>query len=205
MSRSRLVMIGAVVSIVAAFGVAPAAQAAEDYFLAFQTNSATGPPIEGEAQDAVFARQKAINVDSFDWSAANPVSVGSATGGAGTGKAKLNELTVLKPVDSASGALFTHLATGVHIPSMVLSVRRAGGTPTAAAVYLQYTFGAAYVTSVSPSGDGEQMRERVTFAYGSIRQSYWRQSATGALMTPALVTAWNQVSNSDVFDTRPIE
>jgi type VI secretion system secreted protein Hcp len=201
MSRSRLVVIGAVVSIVAAFGVAPAAQAAEDYFLTFQTGS-TAPAIEGETLDATFAKQKAIDVDSFDWSAANGIDLASAAGGAG--KVKLNELTVLKRVDSASPALFKRVATGQHFPSMVLSVRRAGATGAAAAVYLTYTFGAVYVTSVSPSGDGEQMRERVTFAYGSLKQSYARQTATGALMTPAL-ESWNQVTNTEIFGTNPAE
>ena len=52
MRRSRLVMIGTVVSIVAAFGVAPAAQAAEDYFLAVQSGT-TGPAIRGETLDAI--------------------------------------------------------------------------------------------------------------------------------------------------------
>jgi type VI secretion system secreted protein Hcp len=200
MSRSRLVIIGTVVSIVAAFGVAPAAQAAEDYFLAFQTGS-TGPAIEGETLDAVFATRKAIEVESFDWSAANPVSIGSAGGGAGTGKVKLNELTVMKRVDSASPALFKRVATGQWFPSMVLSVRRAGAAG-AAAVYLTYTFGAVWVTSVSPSGDGDQMRERVTFAYGSLNQSYRRQTAAGTLTSPVDST-WNQITNTDVFDTVP--
>jgi type VI secretion system secreted protein Hcp len=200
MSRSRLVIIGTVVSIVAAFGVAPAAQAAEDYFLAFQTGS-TGPAIEGETLDATFAKQKAIEVDSFDWSSENPVSIGSAGGGAGTGKVKLNELTVLKRVDSASPALFKYVATGQNFPSMVLSVRRAGATAAGAAVYLTYTFGLVFVTSVSPSGDGEQMRERVTFAYGSVKQSYRRQTATGTLMNPVEST-WNQITTTDIFDTR---
>jgi type VI secretion system secreted protein Hcp len=195
MSRSRLVVIGAVVSIVAAFGVAPVAQAAEDYFLTIP-RSGTSAAIEGETRDAVFAAKKGIVLSSFDWSAENTATIGSGTGGSGAGRAKLNELTVEKRVDSASTALFQRLVTGQHIPGMVLYVRRAGATGPAAEGYLTYTFGTAFVTSVRPSGDGEQMRERVTFAYGSIKQNYWQQTATGALIGSPLTTSWDQVTNT---------
>jgi type VI secretion system secreted protein Hcp len=189
MRRSRLVMIGTVVSIVAAFGVAPAAQAAEDYFLAVQTG--TGPAIQGETLDATFRQQKAIELISFDWSAENTVSIGSASGGAGAGKAKLNRLTVEKRVDSASAALFQRVATGLHFPSMELFVRRGGATGPG---HLKYRFATVFVSSVRPSGDGEQMRERVTFEYGSVAQSYTQQTATGAAGT-VFAAGWNQLAN----------
>ena len=191
MRRSRLVMIGTVVSIVAAFGVAPAAQAAEDYFLAVQTT--TAPAIQGETLDAFFASKKAIELNSFDWSAENSVTIGSAGGGTGTGKAALNRLTVEKRVDSASAALFTRLATGTAIPSMELFVRKAGATGEG---YLKYRFATVFVSSVSPSGDGEQMRERVTFVYGSVAQSYTKQTVGGSPPAGTVFSAgWSQIGN----------
>ena len=194
MSRSRLVMIGAVVSIVAVFGVAPAAQAAEDYFLVVQTRGAPGPAIEGETRDATFSRLRAIELISFDWSAENPATVGSATGGAGAGKAKLNQLTVEKRVDSASAALFLRMAAGAHFPSMELFVRRAGTTGQG---HLKYRFATVFVTSVSPSGGaGEEMRERVTFAYGAVAQSYTRMDANGTVFGSPLTAGWDQVTNT---------
>jgi type VI secretion system secreted protein Hcp len=191
MRRSRLVMIGTVVSIVAAFGVAPAAQAAEDYFLAVQTAGAPGPAVEGETLDATFSSRKAIELISFDWSAENAVTIGSASGGAGAGKAKLNRLTVEKRVDSASAALFQRLATGAHIPSMELFVRKGGVTGLG---HLRYRFTFVFVSSVSPSGDGEEMRERVTFEYGSVAQRYTQQTAAGTAGT-VFAAGWNQVAN----------
>jgi type VI secretion system secreted protein Hcp len=190
MRRPRLVMIGTVVSIVAAFGVAPAAQAAEDYFLAVQTGT-TGPAIQGETLDATFSSKKAIELNSFDWSAENAVTIGSASGGSGAGKATLNRLTVEKRVDSASAALFQRLATGAHIPSMELFVRKSGATGLG---HLKYRFTGVFVSSVSPSGDGEQMRERVTFAYGSVAQSYTQQTAAGTAGT-VFAAGWNQIAN----------
>jgi type VI protein secretion system component Hcp len=178
-----------VVSIVAAFGVAPAAQAAEDYFLVVQTG--TGPAIQGETLDASFRQQRAIELISFDWDVENPTTLGSASGGAGGGKAKLNPLTVEKRIDSASAALFRRVANGTPFPSMELFVRRAGATGTG---HLKYRFATVAVTSVSLSGDGEQMRERVTFAYGSVAQSYTQQTATGAAGT-VFAAGWNQLAN----------
>jgi|Tabmets5t2r1_1033131.scaffolds.fasta_scaffold08031_3 type VI secretion system secreted protein Hcp len=202
MSRSRLVMIGTVVSIVAAFGVAPAAQAAENYFLTFQTTS--GAPLQGiagESKDAFFSDRGAVELNSFDWSAQNPVTFGS--GVPAPGKTKLNRLSVDKHVDSASPALFQRMATGTHIPRMVLYVRRAGPTGTAATgngstggAYLQYQFAPVFVASVSPSGDGEQMRERVTFEYGAVKQTYWPTSADGTVFRTPLDASWNQVTDT---------
>ena len=188
MRRSRLVMIGTVVSIVAAFGVAPAAQAAEDYFLKIQAT----PAIQGETVDATFSPSpRAIELISFDWSAENPVTIGSASGGSGAGKAKLNRLTVEKRVDSASAALFQRLASGAHIPSMELFVRKGGATGLG---HLRYRFTGVFVSSVSPSGDGEEMRERVTFEYGSVAQRYTQLTATGTAGT-VFAAGWNQIAN----------
>jgi len=185
MSRSRHVVIGTVVSIVAAFGVVPAAQAAEDYFLAFQTGS--GPAIRGETVDSTFAKHQAVELDSFDWSAANGVT--PTTGG--TGKISMNRLTVEKRIDSASTALFQRVATQTAIPSMRLTVRRAGPNPF---IYLTYLFKNVFVSSVSPSGDGDGTRERVTFVYGALTQHYAQQTATGARGT-VFDAGWNQVTN----------
>jgi type VI protein secretion system component Hcp len=187
MSRSRLVIIGAVVSIVAALGVAPAAQAAEDYFLQFQTGT-TNPPIAGESQDPDF--ENAVVVNSFDWSANNGATPTSSTTGGAT-KISLNRLTVEKHIDSASPALFQRAAIQTVIPSMRLTVRRAGANPF---IYLTYRFKSVIVTSVSPSGDGDAARERVTFVYGAVTQHYAQQTDTGS-RGPVFTAGWNQVAN----------
>jgi type VI protein secretion system component Hcp len=186
MSRSRLVVIGAVVSIVAAFGVAPVAQAAEDYFLVIRSGTST--PIQGEAMDANFSETpRAIVLNSFDWSATNPVAPGSTAG-----KVSLNRLTVEKRIDSASVALFQRVANGVPMPSMELFVRQAGTTGKG---YLKYRFANVYVSSVSPSGDAAaETRERVTFAYGAVAVSYTQLSDTGP-PRGVFEGGWNALTN----------
>jgi type VI secretion system secreted protein Hcp len=183
MSRLRLFTFSVVVCIIAVVGAAPVAQAAEDYFLQIEAN----PAITGESQDAKF--KSAIEVDSFDWSASNNAS---PTASAVPAKASLNRLTVEKPIDSASPALFQRVATATHFPSMRLTVRRAGPNPF---IYLTYLFKSVFVTSVSPSGDGEAARERVTFAYGAVTQHYAQPTATGS-RGPFFAAGWNQVTNA---------
>jgi type VI secretion system secreted protein Hcp len=181
MRRSALITFCTVVSILAAFGVAPVAQGAEDYFLQIDSN----PPIQGESLDAAFP--DAIEIKSFHWSANNGVTIpGAGLGGRGT---HLDLLTVQKRVDSASPALFLVCATRREIPSMKLTVRRAGADPF---VYLQYRFTHVVVSSVSPSGDGDAMRETVTFAYGALTQQYKQQTATGT-DSPVFESGWNQL------------
>jgi type VI secretion system secreted protein Hcp len=189
--RRSLIWCSVLAFIVAAFGVAPAAQAAEDYFLQITGNPPPGAlPVKGESKDVAF--KDAIVVRSFSWGAENPSTISSTTGGLGTGKAKLGELTVHKDIDAASPGLFQRLTTGLHDTGMRLTVRKAGQTPF---VYLQYQFATVFVTSVDHSGDGDETAETVTFAYGSVSQKYTPQTATGAAGTP-IQFGWNQVENT---------
>ena len=76
---------------------------------------------------------------------------------------------------------------------MELFVRRAGATGEG---HLKYRFTTVFVSSVSPSGDGEEMRERVTFAYGSVAQSYTQQTTAGGNPAGTVFSAgWSQIGN----------
>jgi type VI secretion system secreted protein Hcp len=191
MRRSTLITFWTVVSILAAFGVAPVAQAAEDYFLQIKTDP-PAPPIRGESRDAAFPQ--AIVLTSFSWGAENPTTLGSAGGGAGTGKATLKKLTVDKPIDAASPGLFQRVVTATHDPSMTLTIRRTGANPF---VYMQYCFQTVFVDSVNQSGDGDVTRETVVFAYGSVRPKYTPQTMAG-LAGVLTQFGWNQVTNTEV-------
>jgi type VI protein secretion system component Hcp len=76
---------------------------------------------------------------------------------------------------------------------MELFVRKGGTTGMG---YLKYRFTTVFVTSVSPSGDaGEEMRERVTFEYGSVAQSYTQQIAAANPAGTVFAAGWNQLAN----------
>jgi len=85
--------------------------------------------IDGESQDST--HKGWIEVDSFSWGVSN-TSIGSATGGAGAGKASFQDLHFEQLFDKSSAQLALYCASGKHISSAILSVRKAGGSTDAA-------------------------------------------------------------------------
>ncbi len=102
---------------VAAFVAAPAAHAATDYYL----------KVDGIAGESVaLGAKEAIEVHSFELGVENPTTIGSVSGGAGVGKAKFQEFTITKPVDSTSPHFFKRLATGQSLTGWSWSRARPG-------------------------------------------------------------------------------
>ena len=79
----------AVVTSVAALAAVPSAHAATDYFMTVTV----GPPTLGETLDTYYQPKGAIEIPSFALVAENQATLGTASGGAGAGKAQLQELT----------------------------------------------------------------------------------------------------------------
>jgi type VI secretion system secreted protein Hcp len=168
------------------------AHAATDTFLKFD-KSPTAPGLDGESTDASFP--KAIEISEFDWGIENPTTIGSATGGAGTGKAKFEEVHIKKTPDASSAGLMTALGRSTPIPNAWIIVRKAGDGQTGARPYLQYRLNKVFVTKidVSNSSGDDTPTENVTFAVGAVQQSYLKQGTT----TP-MVTGWDQVMNTPI-------
>ena len=83
--------------------------------------------IEGESNDK--AHKGEIEISSYSWGVANSGSF-SHGGGGGEGKATFQDLHFGMPMSKASPKLMSSCATGKHIPSAVLTCRKAGGTQT---------------------------------------------------------------------------
>ena len=118
-------------------------------------------------------------MSSWNWSAESPTTIGSATSGAGAGKASFKEFTISKNIDNTSTTLYSLLATGKNIPTLTFKV---GST-------LTYTFSTAFVTKVEQSGDGADGNENVTFVYGAMSMG----NATAGSTPP--VYCWSQILN----------
>ncbi len=114
MRRGRVVA----ATILAVVVVAGAAWGAMDTFLKFDDLG-----LQGESQDDKHKGE--IDVISWSWSVKNTGSFVYG-GGSGTGKAEFSDLAVRKFVDKASPNLFLYAATGQHIKSAILTVRKAG-------------------------------------------------------------------------------
>jgi type VI secretion system secreted protein Hcp len=179
-------------------------QAAFDAFLVFTNVANSTPVVKGESQDQYFGPLNGIEISEFSFGIQNPVSIGSATTGAGAGKATFGTLTIKKTVDSASPSLFSALGTGGHFNTVTLFIRKAGGSAgSSGAGYLKYTFKLVFVSSINWSGSsGDDVpTETVTFAYGAMQIAYQKQTPDGKLAAPVIQT-WNQLSNSDAFDVQ---
>jgi type VI secretion system secreted protein Hcp len=173
-----------------------------DTFLTF-TQPATGGlnvggQITGAGESADQAHRNAIELRSFTFGVENPTTIGSATGGAGAGKAKFSLLTIQKNIDQASTNLFQATTTGAHFPEAKLFVRKAGTGRD----YLTYTFRMVFVTRVKwDGGEGDESPvETVDLVYGAMQVEYLRTDASGAPVGQPARGLWSQVSNQPTID-----
>lgn len=135
--------------------------------------------------------KEAIEVDSFSWGATNPTTIGSATGGAGAGKIKFNELTINKKVDRASPLFFKQMATGAHYKKAVLTVRKAGDKEP----YMTFTMEIAFISNMNYGGSSpEVVNEEVTFVFGKVVVQSNDRNADGSAAAP-VQAGWDQVTN----------
>lgn len=159
-----------------------------DAFLVFSDT------IKGETTDSQFNSQGGIDIYSFSWGLSNPSSVGVGSG-LGAGKVSISSLNVHKRVDSASTDLALCCASGKHLSTATLYVRKAGGDSKV--TYLQVTLTDVLVDAVQISGaaGGEDYpTESVSLAFGKIQVQYTPQTEQGAAGTPKEF-GWNLEGN----------
>jgi len=177
MLKTKLVALTA--ASVAALAVAPSAHAATSYFMRLDP-AAGDQQIQGESVDKTYKGW--IELKSFDWGVENPTTIGSMSGGAGAGKAKFDELTVEKAVDSTTPQLLERLAQGRHFAGVEIDARKTGPTAASASKPIRYYFSTAFLASQTQSGDAgdDAPQEKLTFVYGGVGQRVTRQTPTGA-------------------------
>lgn len=153
---------------------------------------------EGETTDAWFSEKKALEIQSFQFGITQAETSGSASTGASAGKAKFEEFTIDKAVDLASVPLYNACTAGAHFPSVMLVVRKSGGSNL---LYVQYIFRMVFVTNVGWSGgDGESApKETIKFKFGAMGIQYIQQKADGTEGTK-MQGIWNTTSNKPSLD-----
>lgn len=177
-----------------------------DAFLQFTECGVAAASLDGETQDQYFKKPKEGGPPCFElknWSfgATNTASIGSATMGAGAGKATFAPFNVTKTVDIASTNLYRTLCVGGHYPKVKLWVRKAGGDKNqAGAWYLQWEFMSVFVQDVSWAHNDEGPEETVNFVYGAMKFTYKGQNTkTGAVGEGGdKIGSWNQILNSNI-------
>jgi type VI secretion system secreted protein Hcp len=137
-----------------------------------------------------------IALESFQLGAANPATIGSATGGAGAGKVSLSPISFIKKTDKASPILFQNCCSGKHSPTATLALNKAGGD--SAVQYLKYELKEVFIESISWSGStggDDTPTEAVSLAYGSINVTYTPQKIDGTA-DAAVVAGWDVKANA---------
>lgn len=160
------------------------------------TGKSTKP--EGETTDGWFSKKKALEVLSLQFGVSQAETTGSGSTGAGAGKAKFDEFTIEKFVDLASVPLYQACAAGAHYPSVMLAVRKAGGSNL---LYLQYIFRMVFVINIGWSGgDGEAApKETIKFKFGGMGIQYIQQKADGTEGTK-MQGLWSTTTNKPTLD-----
>lgn len=155
---------------------------------------------EGETTDKEFSSKKAFEIYSFSWGASNPVTIGSGSGGASSGKVSISSFNVMKKADKASPKLFQTCASGGHFGKATVVLRKSGQDKAKAGEgYQTYKFKKVFVESVQWSGSagGDDVpTESVSFAFGAVEYEYKPQKADGSLGT-AVTATWSVIKGDN--------
>ena len=146
-----------------------------DYFLKLDG-------IEGESTDNKHAKE--IDVDAWSWGESQTGS-GAQGGGGGTGKVSMQDFSFVMKFNKASPKLMLACATGKHIKSARLAVRKAGQGQQD---YLTFTFTDVLVSSFQTGGteaSGLLPLDHVSLRFARIEVEYKAQKADGSVAVAA--------------------
>jgi type VI secretion system secreted protein Hcp len=155
----------------------------------------SGPPPLKTVATAAFDEGSAFEIKDWSFSVENPTTIGSATSGAGSGKAKFNEFTIKKTTDSASPALFVDIGTGSHFNKVVLQKSKGGGEDAGAGTpFLTFEFRTVFVTKIEWSADQSGSDDTVEIIH-MVASAVVMQIAAPSGGTGAASGGWDQVGN----------
>lgn len=150
--------------------------AAVDAFIWFEPLGQTSQ-LKGETND--HHNGPAFEIKDFSFGVENPTTIGSQSGGAGTGK--LHELVIKKTTESASPAFNQNCVAGEHYKVVTIELRKTSGDPAdPGKAFLRYKFNTVFTTKIDWSGPGDEgPTETITFVYCKLGVKYLNQRPTG--------------------------
>src|SRR5579872_3562562 len=145
--------------------------AAVDFFLKIDG-------IPGESLDS--KHKDEIELQSWSWGAQNSGTFASTSGG-GAGKVHMQDFTFAQVIQKSTPKLLKACATGAHIPSAVLTCRKAGGGDTPGQEYLKIKFCDILVSHYQTGGHpGEVVpTDSISLNFAKIEFSYAPQKQDG--------------------------
>jgi type VI secretion system secreted protein Hcp len=151
--------------------------------------------IDGDSSDEGHSGE--IDVVSMQWGMSQSGTMHIAKGG-GAGKVNVDNVHLSKLVDSASPNLIFACCSGKHIPTAVITCRKAGGD--APVEYLKLEMSDVLISSVSVNGS--QMDDRVTegvvLNFGSFKVTFTPQENDGTPMPAIGPMGWDMQKNVKV-------
>jgi type VI secretion system secreted protein Hcp len=130
--------------------------------------------IKGEANDA--KHPSTVEILSFSWGVSN-----GGTQPAGS-QVSINDFSFVHKLDKSTPSLMLACATGQHIPSAVLTTRKAGKTQQD---YLKFTFSDILVSSYQSGGHSSGVpTDQFSLNFAKVEISYAVTKPDGSLASP---------------------
>jgi type VI secretion system secreted protein Hcp len=139
--------------------------------------------IKGESIDRRHAGE--IEISSFSWG----MSQTGLSAGAGAGKVSVHDISVTKRLDSSTPQLMKSCATGQHIPTGLITVRKAGDKPVE---YLKIKLVDILISSVQMQGSSSGTpSDAVALDFEKATFTVYPVSPTGVVGLPVSVNIEN--------------
>jgi type VI protein secretion system component Hcp len=176
--------------------------AAVDTFIWFNPGPANVAQFAGENSSS---SKPAFEIKDFSFGVENPTTIGSATGGTGAGKVRLNEFVIKTTADSASRAFLANCVAGSYYKTVTIDVPKAsGGSTSAGKPFLQFKFNTVFTTKVDWSGHGDEgPQESITFVCGGLSVKYVKQEPTGPVGKTVASAGPGQIISTPVVTVVP--
>ena len=138
--------------------------------------------IEGESTSEDEANNAAVNkaIELLNWSfgVSNTPNIGSATGGAGVGRADITTINCTATMSKASAFIFHNCTVGKHMPKATITCRKAGAKQvTFLVIILEEVYIANYQTG--GVGGGDTPTDVFALAFGKMTFDYKMQGTDG--------------------------
>jgi type VI secretion system secreted protein Hcp len=156
--------------------------------------------LTSELQNTVHPGWTEVSDYSFDIE--QVLNIGSQSAGAGAGKVTFNPFSITRNVDVNSPIFYQMCCSGTPFKSVDLALHKAGtpaGPSGAPQDYLTFTFKLVAVRTISWTQGAEGPGELITFEYGGLDITYYKQNANGSYAATPAFAGWNRVKN--VADT----
>jgi type VI secretion system secreted protein Hcp len=149
--------------------------------------------VKGESVDHKHA--DSIDVISFSWGMAQSGTAHSGPG-AGSGKVKVQDITVLKFMDTSTPVLLAACCSGKHFSNALLTVRKAGEKPLE---YLRLKLTDVMIThqSTAASRADDRLTENVVLNFAKYEVLYTPQKRDGTA-DATVESGWDIAKNQKV-------